>query len=151
MEALRLAALTHLHALSLHELDQLAPAAHELWVPAGRRMLLGGPLHSELVVIASGVGLVRCAGESLDELGPGDVFGELSARRSGYPTATVFAATTLHLVVFGTRSLGAVRERHPGVVDALLAACSLDAAERVTALAGPRPAPALTLVSAAAA
>ena len=151
METLRLAGLTHLHSLSFDELGQLAPAAEELWVPAGRRLLLGGPLHCELALIAGGLGLLRCAGETLAELGPGDVFGELSTRRSAYVTASVFAATALHLVVFGTRALRIVREQAPDAVDALITACSLDPAERAAALAGPRPVPQLTLVSAAAA
>jgi CRP-like cAMP-binding protein len=151
METLRLAALTHLHALDFDELALLAPAAEELWVAAGRRMLLGGPLHHELVLIGSGVGLVRCAGETVAELGPGDVFGELSDRRPAYVTATVFAATALQLVVFSTRALRLVRAQAPEAVATLVAACSLDPAERATALAGPRPAPALTLVAAKAA
>jgi CRP-like cAMP-binding protein len=150
METLRLAALTHLHSLSFDELGQLAPAAEEQWVPAGRRVLLGGSLHHALVLIGAGRGLVRCAGETVAELGPGDVFGELSTRRSAYETATVLAATSLHLIVFSTRSVRTLRAYAPDAVDALLAACSLDPAERATALAGPRPAPALKLVSAAA-
>jgi len=147
IETLRLAALTRLHSLSFDELGQLAPAAEELWVPAGRRLLLGGPLHQDLALIADGLGLVRCAGETLAELGPGDVFGELSTHRSAYATATVFAATALHLVVFSTHALRIVREQAPDAVDALIATCSLDPAERATALAGPRPVPELTLVS----
>ena len=55
--------------------------------------------------VGSGVGLVRCAGETVAELGPGDVFGELSERRPTYATAAVFAATALHLVVFSTRAV----------------------------------------------
>ncbi len=151
METLRLAALTHLHSLSFDELGQLAPAAEELRIPAGRRVLLGGSLHDALVLIADGRGLVRCAGETVAEFGAGDVFGELSTRRPAYETATVYAATALHLVAFSTRSVRLLRERSPETVDALLAACSLDAAERATALAGPRPAPVLKLVSAVAA
>jgi CRP-like cAMP-binding protein len=151
METLRLAALTHLHSLSFDELHQIAPAAEELWVPAGRRLLLDGPLHQSLMLIGSGVGLVRCAGETVAELGPGDVFGELSHRRSPYATATVFAATALRLVTFSTRALRELRVDAPEAVAALVTACSLDVAERATALAGPRPVPQLTLVSAAAA
>jgi CRP-like cAMP-binding protein len=150
METLRLAALTHLHALSFDELREVAPAAEELWVAAGRRLLLGGPLNHELVLIAAGVGLVRCAGETVAELGPGDVFGELSYRRPAYTTATVFAATALHLVVFSTRSVRELRVQAPEAVAALVTACSMDPAERAAALAGPRPTPALKLVSAAA-
>ena len=150
METLRLAALTHLHSLGFDELGQLAPAADELWIPAGRRVLLGGPLHHALVLIAAGRGLVRCAGETVAELGPGDVFGELSTRRPTYATATVLAATPLHLVVL-TRAVRVLRDSAPEAVEALLAACSLDAAERATALAGPRSGPVLQLISAAAA
>lgn len=151
VESLRLAALTQLHSLSFDELGRLAPLADELWVPAGRRMLLGGPLHHELALIATGRGLVRCAGETVAELGPGDVFGELVAPRSVYATATVFALSALHLVVFSSRAIRDLRGGCPEVVEALLAACSLDLAERSRALAGPRPAPALRLVAAAAA
>ncbi len=150
METLRLAALTHLHSLSFDELRQLAPLAEDVWVPAGRRVLLGGSLHHALVLIGEGRGLVRCAGETVDELGPGDVFGDLSTRRAAYPTAAVVAATPLRLIVFSTRAVRVARAQAPDAVDALLAACSLDAAERATALAGPRPTPALKLVSAAA-
>jgi len=151
VQTLRLAALTHLHSLGFAELERLAPEAEELWVAAGRRLLLDGPLHHELVLICDGRGLVRCAGETIAELGPGDVFGELSARRCAYPTATVHAARALHLVVFSSRAVRRLREGAPEALAALLAACSLDARERADAVAGPRPVPELKLVPAAAA
>jgi CRP-like cAMP-binding protein len=151
MEGLRLAALTHLHSLSFDDLARLAPHASELWIPGGRRRLLGGPLHHELVLIASGRGIVRCAGETTAELGPGDVFGELSGRRPEYVTATVYAVTPLHLVTFSSRAVRQLRESAPETVGALLAACSLNARERAAALSGPRPVPELKLVSSAAA
>lgn len=151
MESLRLASLTHLHSLSFDELDRLAPHAAELWIPAGRRLLLCGSLHHDLALIAGGRGLVRCAGETIAELGPGDVFGELSTRRAAYETATVYAATALQLVVFGTRAVRTLRQTAPETVDALLATCSLHPRERALALPGPRPAPALRLVAAVAA
>ena len=150
MEALRLASLTQLHSLSFDELVQIAPHASERWVPAGRRVLLGGPLHHELVLIGAGRGLVRCAGETVAELGPGDVFGELSTRRSTYATASVIAADPLHLVVFSTRAVRLLRASAPHAVEALVSACATDPQERARALAGPRPAPALKLVGAAA-
>jgi CRP-like cAMP-binding protein len=149
MESLRLASLTHLHSLSLDELDALSPHATELRLPAGHRMLLGGQLHQELAILASGHGLVRCAGETVAEIGAGDVFGELTTRREPYETATVFAVTALHIVVFATHAVRRLRETAPDAVDALLAACSLDPRERAVALAGPRPAPTLKLVAAA--
>jgi hypothetical protein len=151
METLRLAALTHLHSLSFDELGRLAPHAEELWVPADRRMLLDGPLHVDLALIGAGRGVVRCAGEPIAELGPGDVFGSLSTRRCAYAAATVLVVSTLHLVVFSSRAVRHLRASAPDTVDVLLAACALDAQERAGALAGPRPVPSLKLVSAAAA
>lgn len=151
MEALRLASSTHLHSLSFDELELLAPHAMQLRVAAGRRLLLGGGLHHELALIGGGRALVRCAGETLAELGPGDVFGALSPRRTAYATATLTTLTALHLVVFSTRSVRTLRASAPDALDALLATCSLEVGERARALSGPRPAPALTLVAAAAA
>lgn len=151
MEALRLAALTRLHSLSFDELDRLAAQAEEQRIAAGRRLLLAGALHHELVLVAAGRGVVRCAGEAIDELGPGDVFGELSARRCAYATAMIHAAGDLHLVVFSSRAVRDLRASAPDAVDALLAACSLDPLQRVGALSGPRPAAELQLVCAAAA
>ena len=151
MDALRLAELTRLHSLSFDELVRLAPSGEELWVPAGRRLALGGSLHHDLVLIAAGRGQLRCAGETVAELGPGDVFGELAPRRAVYATATVFAVSALQLVVFTKRSVRMLREHAPEAVAAMLAACAVDPAERATALAGPRPTPALRLVRATAA
>ncbi|HEV7806894.1 MAG TPA: hypothetical protein VGO80_13815 [Solirubrobacteraceae bacterium] len=151
MEPLRLAALTQLHSLSFDELDRLAKRADEQWIVAGRRVLLAGALHDELALVAAGRGVVRCAGEAIDELGPGDVFGALSTRSCTYATATIHVASDLHLVVFSSRAVRELRASAPDAVDALLAACSLDGRERVHALSGQRPAAELKLVCAAAA
>lgn len=150
METLRLASLTHLHSLSFEELGRLAPHASELWIPAGRRLLLDGSLHYDLALIGAGRGLARCAGEIVAELGPGDAFGRLSTRRSAYETATAYAVTALHLVVFSPRAVRLLRACAPDAVEALIAACSVDPHERLGAVAGPRPTPGLKLVAAAA-
>ncbi|MDQ3849530.1 MAG: cyclic nucleotide-binding domain-containing protein [Actinomycetota bacterium] len=100
MDIPRLAALTPLSLLSIEQVGQLAPYAAELRVPRGDRVLLSGPMHSDLVVVESGRGVVRHAGEQLAELGPGDVFGGLAVLRFAWPTATVTARTDLALVTF---------------------------------------------------
>ena len=151
MQTLRLAAVTHLHALSFEDLDGLAPCAEELWVRSGARLLLDGRLHHDLALIVAGRGVVRCAGETVDALGPGDVFGERSTRRAPYGTATVRVVEHMHLVVFASHPLRQLGAAAPESVAALLAALSTDPRERAAAPAGPRPAADLTLVSAAAA
>lgn len=151
MEILRFASLTHLHPLSHAQLAQIAPHASERTIPAGRRILLDGPFAQEFAIIASGRGVVRCAGETVAELGPGHVLGELAPERPVYETATVTAITELRLVVFGARALKMLRSVAPETVDALIDAFSSEPAARTEADAGPRPAPHLSIVRSAAA
>ncbi len=130
MDLLRLAALTYLQPLSIRELATIAPCAAEIAVPAGRRVLLDGPLHQELVLVATGRGSVRCAGETIGELGPGDAFGTLAAPRSAYATATVTALTPLRLVTFSTHEVRYLRRTAAETLDALLAVCAAGPAPR---------------------
>ena len=151
MEILRLMSLTPLHPLSQEQLAQIAPHASERILPAGRRLLLDGPFAQELVLIAGGRGVVRCAGETVRELGPGDVFGELAPERAAYETATVTAITQLRLVVVSGRGIRALREVAPATVEALIAACAVEPAAPVEAAAQARSTPHLSLVRSAAA
>jgi CRP-like cAMP-binding protein len=130
MEILRLATLTHLHPLSMQQLADIAPYASELTVPAGHRLLLDGPFAQELVLVGAGRGRVRCAGEAVAELGPGDVFGALAPQRTAYPAATVTAISDLRLVMFSTRDIRLLREVAPDTVAALLTACALAPQQR---------------------
>jgi CRP-like cAMP-binding protein len=125
MEILRLASLTHVHPLSMRQLADLAPYAAELTVRAGHRLLLDGPFAQELVLVGAGRGRVRCAGEAVAELGPGDVFGALRPQRTTYPTATVTAISDLRLVMFSTRDIRLLRSSAPEAIAALLDACAL--------------------------
>jgi hypothetical protein len=61
-------------------------AAHgtELHVTAGSRLLLDGPFPQPLVLITAGRGRVRCAGETIAELGP--AISSASLRRAGITT-----------------------------------------------------------------
>ncbi|HTN23692.1 MAG TPA: hypothetical protein VL120_06860 [Solirubrobacteraceae bacterium] len=126
----------------------MAPYASERIIPAGRRLLLDGPFAQELVFIAGGRGVVRCAGETVRELGPGHAFGELGPERSAYETATVTAITRLRLVVVSGRGIRALRDVAPATVEALIAACAVEPAAQGEA---PLPARHLTLVRSAAA
>lgn len=108
----------------MRELASVAPYASETSIPAGRRVLLQGPFAQELVLVAGGRGSVRCAGETVGELGPGDIYGTLAPRRVAYPTATVTAVTPLRLVTFSTRDIRRLRAAAPDALDALLTACA---------------------------
>jgi CRP/FNR family cyclic AMP-dependent transcriptional regulator len=150
MDIMRFASLAQLSPLSHEQLAQIAPYASERVIPAGRRLLLGGPFAQELVLIAGGRGLVRCAGETVAELGPGDVFGELARERPVYDTASVTAQTDLRLIVVSARAIRELRCDAPETVAALVAACAQDPVARGAAHPGPRPALVLSLVRSAA-
>jgi CRP-like cAMP-binding protein len=122
MDAMRFASLAKQLPLSAEQLVQIAPYASERVIPAGRRLLLGGPFARELVLVAGGRGVVRCAGETVAQLGPGDVFGELAPQRPLYDTASVTAHTELRLVVLSARAMKELRAAVPEAVDALVAA-----------------------------
>jgi len=123
MEIFRLAALTYLESMSLNELTVIAPYAAETSIPAGRRVLLDGPFAQDLVLVVGGRGSVRCAGETVAELGPGDVFGALAPSRAAYPMATVTALGVLRLITFSTHDVRRLRRTAPHALQALLDAC----------------------------
>lgn len=81
--------------------------------PSEARLLLDGPFAHELVLVSGGLGRVRCAGEAVAELGPGDVFGALVPPRTAYATAIVTAIGDLRLVMFSTRDVRLLRSPHP--------------------------------------
>lgn len=151
MEILRLASLTYLGSLSMRELMAIAPHAQEASLPAGRRVLLDGSFDQELVLVAAGRGRVRCAGETVAELGPGDVFGTLAPRLTAYPTATVTALSALRLVTFSPRGVRALRQAAPDALAALLAAGAQAPQERAAVRhpVGSPPAPAAAAAVAA--
>jgi CRP-like cAMP-binding protein len=150
MEILRFGSLVAPVPLSNEQLAQIAPHASERVIPRGRRLLLDGPFAQELAFIAAGRAIVRCAGETVAEFGPGDSFGELAPEQAAYETATVTAITELRLVVVSGRGIRILRAVAPATIDALLAACALAPDARVEAAAALRPAPHLTLVRSAA-
>jgi CRP-like cAMP-binding protein len=130
MEILPLASLSHLHPMSMQQLAAVAPYASKLTVRAGHRLLLDGPFAQELVLVSAGRGRVRCAGEAVADLRPGDVFGSLAPQRAAYAAATVSAISDLHLVMFSSRDIRMLRQTAPDTVAALLAACSLAPQQR---------------------
>ncbi|MDP2712887.1 MAG: hypothetical protein Q8O56_16885 [Solirubrobacteraceae bacterium] len=122
MEILHLLSLAHLPALTARQLAEIAPYASETVVPVGRRLLLDGPFAHELVLVGRGRGRVRCAGEPIGDIGPGDVLGVLAPRRTSYLTATVTVTSELRLVMLSTRDLRRLGASMPATAAALLAA-----------------------------
>jgi CRP-like cAMP-binding protein len=121
MESSRLADVTFFAGLGARGLADVAAHATEVRVAQGRRLLLDGAFAYDLMVIERGHGQVRCAGEPVGRLGPGDAFGSLAGGAGAYDTATVAALSDLTLVAFSGCSVRRLRRAAPAVLDALLA------------------------------
>jgi CRP-like cAMP-binding protein len=98
----------------------LADHGTEMHVTAGRKLLLDGPFPQALVLIKDGRGRVRHAGETVAELGPGDLFGELAPQRPSYTAATVTAITDLTVIMFSSRQVKLLGKVAPEVAASLL-------------------------------
>jgi CRP-like cAMP-binding protein len=92
----------------------------EMSVRAGGRLLVDGPFAQALVLIVDGRGRVRCAGETVAQLGPGDRFGELAPHLGAYAPATVTAVTDLTLVAFSSRQIKLMGRHDPVAAAELL-------------------------------
>ncbi len=92
----------------------------EMHVTAGTRLLLDGPFPQALVLITAGRGRVRHAGETVAELGSGDLFGELAPQNPANAAATVMAMTDLTLVMFSNRQVKMLGRAAPGLIASML-------------------------------
>jgi CRP-like cAMP-binding protein len=71
-------------------------------LPAGAEMVSEGTLAHELFVIVDGTAEVFEDGNKINDLGPGDVVGEIGVMKTHKRTATVTATTPIKaLVMFG--------------------------------------------------
>jgi CRP/FNR family transcriptional regulator, cyclic AMP receptor protein len=96
------AALRRLHlfeGLSRKQRKLLALRADELEVPPGKILCSKGDTAHEFFVIEEGTARVVRDGQYLDELGPGDFFGEMGLLEDAPRNADVVAETPMKLLV----------------------------------------------------
>ena len=86
-------------SLSRKQRRLLAMRGDELDVPAGRLLCGKGRSAHEFFVIEEGTARVVSDGQYLDELGPGDFFGEMGLHEGSPRNADVIAETPLRLIV----------------------------------------------------
>ncbi|MDH3704592.1 MAG: cyclic nucleotide-binding domain-containing protein [Acidimicrobiia bacterium] len=82
-------------------------------VRAGRTLIAEGSVGREFFVIAEGRAEVRRDGEVMNELGPGDYFGELALLGEARRTASVVAVTDMQVMVANPREFRALLEISP--------------------------------------
>ena len=101
-------------------LERLGMLTEEVDVPAGKVLISQGELGDDLMVIVAGVVNVDRDGVKVNELGPGEFFGEIALIERGPRTATVTAETRCRLLVVNHRDFHALMEEFPEVAAQVL-------------------------------
>jgi voltage-gated potassium channel len=121
MNPAELASIPFFAELSVEERERLAPSAKREVVPAGLVITVLGERGDEFYVIEDGRAYVSQEAARIGELGPGDFFGEIALVDPAWRTASVEAATTMHLIVLTDGSCGELLRDNPELADRLSA------------------------------
>jgi CRP-like cAMP-binding protein len=92
----------------------------EVDVPAGKVLIRQGERGDDLMVIVTGKVAVERDGARLNELGPGDFFGEIALIDHGPRTATVTVESPSRLLVVNHRDFHALMDEFPEVAATVL-------------------------------
>ena len=102
------------------QLQQVAAAAVEISIDAGKVLVREGEPGHECFVIVTGSATVSRDGATLANLGPGAVVGELAPLTGGVRTATVTANSAMEVLVIAQREFNGLIEEVPGFAVQLL-------------------------------
>jgi CRP-like cAMP-binding protein len=116
MDEARLRQIPLFDGLSRKQRKQLAMRADEVDVPAGKLLCCTGQPAHEFFVIQSGTARVVRDDQYLDELGPGDYFGEMGVLEGAPRNADVIAQTPLTLIVLSGAALRDLEREAPGLI-----------------------------------
>jgi CRP/FNR family transcriptional regulator, cyclic AMP receptor protein len=108
--------------LSNDELKLVARFADELDVPEGKALAKQDSFAHEFFVIEDGAATVTKDGEHINDLGPGDFFGEIGILASERRTATVTASTPMRVIVMHEREFRSLEHDRPAVAEKIRAA-----------------------------
>ncbi len=100
-------------------LDAVAGLAAEVSVPEGKELVREGDFSYEVIGIEDGQARVHHGEETLAELGPGDVFGELGLLGREQRNASVTATTSMLLTTLSGWDMRKLRKSAPAAVQAL--------------------------------
>jgi NTE family protein len=119
VDGARLAGISLFAGLPEDELDTLASSASEVEFAEGAALTNEGDLGHCLFVIEFGKADVTSGAETLGEVGPGDVVGEIAVLSSGRRTASVVAKTPLRALKWFKTDVWALEGRAPESVQRL--------------------------------
>jgi CRP/FNR family transcriptional regulator, cyclic AMP receptor protein len=122
MDAKELEHVALFSSLSKKEREQIAQHADVVEVPEGTELATEGTFAHEFFVIEQGSAEVRSGDTVINELGPGDFFGEIGLIETERRTATVVATTPMRLIVMFQREFRQLEHDQPSVADRIHAA-----------------------------
>jgi CRP-like cAMP-binding protein len=105
---------------SASELQQIAQLADEVDVEQGRVLTREGRPGREYFVIAEGNAKVTLRNKKLNELGPGESFGEMSLLDMGPRSATIVAQTPMKLFVMDARGFATFLDKAPSAARSIM-------------------------------
>jgi CRP/FNR family transcriptional regulator, cyclic AMP receptor protein len=94
----------------------LAGLVDEVLAEEGEVLMAEGEQGFEMVMIEEGTAAVRQGGEQVNEMQPGDFFGEMAVLGDGMPrSATVTALTPVRGLLFSAHFVREIRDRLPAI------------------------------------
>jgi CRP-like cAMP-binding protein len=107
---------------SRKELSEVAGIADEIDLREGKELTKQGSSGREFFVLVEGTADVKKGSRRVNQLGPGDFFGEISLIRHTPRTATVVATSPVRTLVITERSFRSLLEHQPGIQNKVLSA-----------------------------
>ena len=124
MDAARLKGVPLFDGLSEKQRRRVAQLADQIDLPEGKHLTEQGHFAYEFMVIDEGTAVVLEDDEKVNEIGPGEFFGEIGLLGGGRRTATVIATSPMQLFVMATREFVTLTHEMPAVCDELRAAAT---------------------------
>ena len=106
--------------LSKKELVFLARMTTEVDVREGSTLVRQGEMGREAMIIDSGTAVVRRNNRKIDDVGPGDFFGEMSLIDHMPRNADVVATSDMTVLVMDSREFSTVLDTYPKVAVKIL-------------------------------
>ena len=117
MDPNRLKAITLFSTMSDDDLRALATLAGETSVPEGQELVREGDFSYQFFAIEEGTASVERDGHHVNDLGPGDFFGEIALLERELRTATVRATSPMRLIILSRGDLKRLERRDPSAFD----------------------------------
>jgi CRP/FNR family cyclic AMP-dependent transcriptional regulator len=101
------------------ERSHIAALAAEVSVPAGKELVREGDYSYDVLAIEEGTARVERSGQHIDDVGPGDVVGEMGVLERSQRNASVIATSPMLLVTLTTWDIRRLRKSAPKAVEHL--------------------------------